>query len=92
VAPPSGRQVARLAVDALAGVDLELDRPRAEAGPTYSLMQSTGHTSMHDVSRQSRHKRVITQVIDASSLRPDTLTVDRQSSTVATYRLLVGRL
>jgi hypothetical protein len=47
---------------------------------------------MHDVSRQSRHKRVITQVIDASSLRPDTLTVDRQNSTVATYRLLVGRL
>jgi hypothetical protein len=30
-------------------------------------MQSTGQTSMHDVSRQSRHKRVITQVIDASS-------------------------
>ena len=47
---------------------------------------------MHDVSRQSQHKRVITQVIDASSLRPDTLTADRQNSTVATYRLLVGRL
>src|ERR671910_2252149 len=30
-------------------------------------MQSTGHTSMHDVSRQSRHNRVITQVIGASS-------------------------
>src|SRR5918996_1219593 len=34
-------------------------------------MQSTGHTSTHEVSRQSRHKRVITQVIDASPPGPE---------------------
>jgi hypothetical protein len=47
---------------------------------------------MHDVSRQSRHTRVITQVIDASSLGPVIRTAARQSSIRPTYLLLVGRL
>jgi hypothetical protein len=49
-----------------------------------------GAYSMHDVSRQSRDTRVITQVIGASSRGPVIRTADRQSSIVPTCRLPRG--
>jgi hypothetical protein len=62
-------------------------------GPSHLLVDAVhGAYFVDDVSRQSRHTRVITQVIGASSLGPVIRTADRQNSIVTTCRLLVGRL